>query len=315
MVPGLGGIPRISKYSSEYFFPLMFVLMMVIALLVTSFGRDWAARSPIRLGLGITLDVLMLAAVLSMAVVYLIEHEQVCLIDTLDGERARLMAETAARADEYRAIFGIDPVEEFPDCQTNLANWILPFLLIALAIFFIYIIKAWGFPIIAVALVIALYTVLSSAAWYFDWSGNRYLTTSIGTEFEGIRNREHMAHVDGECPLGRPGGEVEADETYIGGKTTGGKRGRGAPNKTVVFGMLERDGDVMAKVVPDVKMRTLHPIVTENVEPGARSTPTSCGPIADWTGPATSIAPSTTGPANMCATAATSTRSRGSRLA
>ncbi len=188
LVPGLGGIPRISKYSSEYFFPLMFVLMMVIALLVTSFGRDWAARSPIRLWLGITLDVLMLAAVLSMAVVYLIEHEQVCLIDTLDGERARLMAETAARADEYRAIFGIDPVEEFPDCQTNLANWILPFLLIALAIFFIYIIKAWGFPIIAVALVIALYTVLSSAAWYFDWSGNRYLTTSIGTEFEGIRN-------------------------------------------------------------------------------------------------------------------------------
>ena len=40
----------------------------------------------------------------------------------------------------------------------------------------------------------------------------------------------------------RPVEDVEDDETYVGGKTTGGKRGRGAPNKTVVFGMLERDG-------------------------------------------------------------------------
>ena len=62
--------------------------------------------------------------------------------------------------------------------------------------------------------------------------------------------RKYMAEVDGEWPLG---GDVEADETYVDGKTTGGKRGRGAaPNKTVVFGMLERGGDVMATVVPDV---------------------------------------------------------------
>ena len=187
-IPGLAGIPRLSKYSSEHFFPLMFALMMVIALLVVSFGRDWAGRSRARRGSGILLDLLMLAAVLGTAAVYLIEHEQVCLIDTISGERARLMAKTAARAAEYRDIFGIDPVEEFPDCQANLGNWILPFLLAALGIFFVYIIRAWGFPIVAVALVIALYTVLSSAAWYFEWNDNRYLTTSIGTETDGIRN-------------------------------------------------------------------------------------------------------------------------------
>ena len=187
-IPGLAGIPRLSKYSSEHFFPLMFALMMVIALLVVSFGRDWAGRSRARRASGILLDLLMLAAVLGTAAVYLIEHEQVCLIDTISGERARLMAKTAARAAEYRDIFGIDPVEEFPDCQANLGNWILPFLLAALGIFFVYIIRAWGFPIVAVALVIALYTVLSSAAWYFEWNDNRYLTTSIGTETDGIRN-------------------------------------------------------------------------------------------------------------------------------
>ena len=187
-IPGLEGIPRLSKYSSEHFFPLMFALMMVIALLVVSFGREWAGRSRARRGSGILLDLLMLAAVLGTAVVYLIEHEQVCLIDTISGERARLMAKSAARAAEYRDIFGIDPVEEFPDCQANLGNWILPFLLAALGIFFVYIIRAWGFPIVAVALVIALYTVLSAAAWYFEWNDNRYLTTSIGTESDGIRN-------------------------------------------------------------------------------------------------------------------------------
>ena len=187
-IPGLAGIPRLSKYSSEHFFPLMFALMMVIALLVVSFGRDWAGRSRARRASGILLDLMMLAAVLGTAAVYLIEHEQVCLIDTVSGERARLMAKTAARAAEYRDIFGIDPVEEFPDCQANLGNWILPFLLAALGIFFVYIIRAWGFPIVAVALVIALYTVLSSAAWYFEWNDNRYLTTSIGTESDGIRN-------------------------------------------------------------------------------------------------------------------------------
>ncbi len=55
-----------------------------------------------------------------------------------------------------------------------------------------------------------------------------------------------------------------AEDTYpdpIDGCMEGGKRGPGAPGKTVVFGMLERDGDVMANVVPDVKTRTLQPVV------------------------------------------------------
>lgn len=60
-------------------------------------------------------------------------------------------------------------------------------------------------------------------------------------------------------------GEVEVDETYIGGKTKGGKRGRGAPKKTVVMGMVERDGKAIAKVVPDVKARTLLPLIERQV--------------------------------------------------
>ena len=52
--------------------------------------------------------------------------------------------------------------------------------------------------------------------------------------------RKYIQKGDGENPLY---GVVEADETYVGGKRSGQKRGRGAPNKTVIFGMLERGGE------------------------------------------------------------------------
>lgn len=81
----------------------------------------------------------------------------------------------------------------------------------------------------------------------------------------GHQIREHMAKVDGEDPLS---GIVEIDETMVGGKRSG-KRGRGAEGKTVVMGMVERDGDVMTKVIPNVRRATLHPIIEANVEKGA----------------------------------------------
>jgi len=52
------------------------------------------------------------------------------------------------------------------------------------------------------------------------------------------------------------GGKIELDETYFGGKRKG-KRGRGAFNKAIVFGIMERDGKVYTKVVPNVKAKTL----------------------------------------------------------
>ncbi len=77
--------------------------------------------------------------------------------------------------------------------------------------------------------------------------------------------RKLMAKADGEWPLG---GIVEADETYVGGKAKG--KGRGyTGNKTVVFGMIERGGDVMTKVVPNVRKKTLQPIIKANVEEGS----------------------------------------------
>ncbi|MDG2002616.1 MAG: IS1595 family transposase [Novosphingobium sp.] len=80
--------------------------------------------------------------------------------------------------------------------------------------------------------------------------------------------RKYMGHLDGNDPIGGSGSIVEVDETYIGGVSKGGKRGRGAPGKTVVLGMMERDGEVVTKVVPNVRSATLKPIINANVIPG-----------------------------------------------
>lgn len=60
--------------------------------------------------------------------------------------------------------------------------------------------------------------------------------------------------------------EVEVDETYIGGKHRG-KRGRGAAGKSKVLGMVQRKGSIIAVVVPDVKTKTLIPVVKAKVLP------------------------------------------------
>lgn len=62
-------------------------------------------------------------------------------------------------------------------------------------------------------------------------------------------------------------GEVEADETYIGGKRRG-KVGRGAAGKTVVMGVKERGGPVKAVVVPNAKTESLRGVINASVEKG-----------------------------------------------
>ena len=51
-------------------------------------------------------------------------------------------------------------------------------------------------------------------------------------------------------------GEIEIDESYFGGKRKG-QRGRGAKNKAIVFGILERKGKIYTKIVENVSAETL----------------------------------------------------------
>jgi len=64
-------------------------------------------------------------------------------------------------------------------------------------------------------------------------------------------------------------GTVEIDDTYIGGKRKG-KRGRGAEGKTIIFGMVERKGNLKAVKVDNIKRKTVAPIIAESIETGSK---------------------------------------------
>ena len=72
-------------------------------------------------------------------------------------------------------------------------------------------------------------------------------------------------------------GEVEADETYIGGKARNMHKDKqrkvlkaeGSFRKAVVMGMLERDGEVRTKVLNVASAKVLAREIRANVEPGS----------------------------------------------
>jgi transposase-like protein len=80
-----------------------------------------------------------------------------------------------------------------------------------------------------------------------------------------------------EYATGKLGGEVEADETFIGGKARNmhkSKRerritGTGGKDKTAVMGLLERGGNVRTQVISSRKRKELHAEVKKHVEAGS----------------------------------------------
>lgn len=78
--------------------------------------------------------------------------------------------------------------------------------------------------------------------------------------------REYMTEVDGEGPIGGPGRKiVEADKAFIGGRDK-----KGQDDKTVVLGMVERDGEIVTRIIPNRRETTVTDHMVNVIVPGAR---------------------------------------------
>jgi len=94
----------------------------------------------------------------------------------------------------------------------------------------------------------------------------RQLSVTYKTAWRiGHEIRKYMSKVDGNDPLS---GTVEADESYFGGR----KKGRGpakSKGKTIVFGMLERNGKLQTHVAASVRKGELQTHIIQNVTEGS----------------------------------------------
>jgi transposase-like protein len=96
----------------------------------------------------------------------------------------------------------------------------------------------------------------------------------------GHEIRKHMANVDGDHPIGGIGEVVEIDETIVGGSVSG--KGSGyMGNKTIVMGMMERDGEIVTKVVTARHKAAMREVILENVLLGSTISTDTMGGYKD----------------------------------
>lgn len=183
----LAGSPTfaIRKFPYEWLFPIVFILMMVIVALKHSFAREYGHRPILRYAAW-AMDIVLVVAALAVAITYLIEIESVCLIDQFTGERGELIAKSLSEEQAFAKSFGLpipDSVDD-PQCIRTTGIWLFAIVGLGIIIFLCYNIKVWGFSLVMVALLIALYTLATVAVWYFHGADdiNKYLMTKLGGE-------------------------------------------------------------------------------------------------------------------------------------
>jgi hypothetical protein len=121
----------------------------------------------------------------------------------------------------------------------------------------------------------AMWMIASNRNGISSWELHRALKITQKTAWF-LLHRIRLAMQD-ELTGGSLSGEVEVDETFIGGKARNMHKSRrlrtkvqaSHKGKTLVLGMLERGKTVRATVVPNRTKATIQPIVRGNVEPGS----------------------------------------------
>ncbi|MEP3116157.1 TRAP transporter fused permease subunit [Nisaea sp.] len=171
---------RVSGFPPEFFYPPVFMAMMLIVALDASVYRAWKVEKPHLTWLGLLLDAGLIIAAFLGVTGYLVEIDSVCLIDQITGERARLIADAAARSEGL--IPGMSFEAEVPACQARFGGWIIPLLFTIITLFFLYNMRIWGAPLVVVASAVVLYTVGTALIWMFGLSDNNFLLTKLGAD-------------------------------------------------------------------------------------------------------------------------------------
>ncbi|MDC0959156.1 TRAP transporter fused permease subunit [Planktomarina temperata] len=171
---------RVSGFPPEFFYPPIFLVMMVIVALDASVYRALKKDRPHLAWLGLLLDAGLILAAFLAALGFLVEIDSFCLIDQITGERARLIQEASERS--AGLIPGISFEAEVPSCQARFGIWIIPLLFTIISLFFLYNVRVWGLPLVMVATVVVVYTVGTALLWMFDLSDNNFLLTKLGAD-------------------------------------------------------------------------------------------------------------------------------------
>jgi TRAP transporter 4TM/12TM fusion protein len=177
---------KIRRFPTEWLYPLLFFVMMVIVTLKHSIWRSWQDRPPLVRRFGLFLDAALVLASAAISLTYLIELEAVCLLDILTGDRARLVADALRSEVEYSEMMGLPiPVTADDPACLNTTHDFLPLILFgSVVVFLAYNVKVWGLPLVLVSIGIAGYTFLTVMNWYvFGQEGqNKYLITILSSE-------------------------------------------------------------------------------------------------------------------------------------
>jgi len=185
---------KVRSFSTEWFYPIVFTMMMLIVAIKHSMWREW--RGTQKAFMGAFMDFSLVIAATAVSLTYLIEIDSVCLIDLLNGERARIMAETLKAEIEFAETMGLpkpDTVED-PKCISTTGVWLVAIMGCALIVFLLYNVKVWGFPLVAISFGVAAYTIITVMVWYFHGPDNinKYFMTKLGGEprtfLDGVPN-------------------------------------------------------------------------------------------------------------------------------
>lgn len=197
-MPGIPGLDRwlqdftgdpffsVRKFPYEYYYPIAFLVMMIIVTLDHSMWRSWSGSSPLKRRFGLAMDILLVVTALTVSMTYLVEIESICVIDQITGDRARLIAESLKIEKENAILFGLpEPTTvDDPKCVNSTGGWLVLIVGVAIIVFLSYNVKVWGLPLVLVAILVAAYTIITVLVWYYFGTEdiNKYLVTKIGGE-------------------------------------------------------------------------------------------------------------------------------------